>query len=246
MTEWKTSPPKTAHEETGFPVYLPALPHDRWTGISGYFAKTMFRHEKRLYKNMRRHQPYLAMLITTKKYSGSHSVTDNAVPPIQSESRVPPRSIRFPENQTEKQPYTVFPVKKTAGYGHVLSISCRGYTCEQDTDTGKNGRTGRYRGKKPGTVTSQTQHAGLHDSRQRDLPKLPSVSLYHKPKHTKRYLTGSDRQDYRYLPETTVFISGLRHVRQEAVQTSCHYIHWHPAGMPAGRNGAAWSYCRTG
>ncbi len=32
-----------------------------------------------------------------------------------------------------------FPVKKTAGYGHVLSLNCRGYTCEQDTDTGKNG-----------------------------------------------------------------------------------------------------------
>ena len=95
-------------KKTGFPAYLPALPHDRCTGISGYSAKTMFRHEKRLYKNMRRHQPYLAMLITMEKYSGSHFVTDNAVPPMQSESRVPPKSIRFPGDQTEKQPYTVF------------------------------------------------------------------------------------------------------------------------------------------
>ena len=95
-------------KKTGFPAYLPALPHDRCTGISGYFAKTMFRHEKRLYKNIRRHQPYLAMLITMEKYSGSHFVTDNAVPPMQSESRVPPKSIRFPGDQTEKQPYTVF------------------------------------------------------------------------------------------------------------------------------------------
>ena len=82
-------------KKTGFPAYLPALPHDRCTGISGYFAKTMFRHEKRLYKNMRRHQPYLAMLITMEKYSGSHFVTDNAVPPMQSESRVPPQVYPF-------------------------------------------------------------------------------------------------------------------------------------------------------
>ena len=99
-------------KKTGFPAYLPALPHDRCTGISGYFAKTMFRHEKRLYKNMRRHQPYLAMLITMERYSGNHSVTDNAVPQIQSESRAPPKSIRFPGDQTEKQPYTVFSGEK--------------------------------------------------------------------------------------------------------------------------------------